>query len=164
MVVAPLSPAEYLKEESESPVKREYIDGRIVAMAGGSRIHGLVSSRLSRRLPLDDEGCEYLNSDVKLWIASRRSYLYPDGMIACPPNWVSDEAGAIDNPIVVFEVLSPSTELRDRTVKFDLYESLPSIREIVYISTDRRAAESFLRTGDGRWLRSNRSEGSMPLE
>lgn len=161
--MAPLSPAEYLKDEVESSVKREYIDGEIVAMAGGSPGHGLISSELPLLIPRHG-GCRYLNSDVKVWIAARKAYLYPDACIACPPHWVSEETGAIDNPIAVFEVLSPGTELRDRTVKFDLYALLPSVREIVFIASERRSVESYLRTADGRWLRSQAVEGKFRLE
>ncbi|CAN5509263.1 Uma2 family endonuclease [soil metagenome] len=163
MVVAPISLADYLRQEADSPEKREYIDGEIVAMAGASSNHGLISSELPFALP-SMSGCRYLNSDVKIWIASRRAYLYPDASIACPPHWIEEEAGAIDNPITNFEVLSPGTELRDRTVKFDLYASLPSICEIVLIASVRRSVETYVRTPGGRWLRSQTGEGRLRLE
>lgn len=163
MVVAPISPAEYLREEAASPEKREYIAGEIVAMAGGSPNHGLISSELPFALPARN-GCRYLNSDVKIWIASRDAYLYPDASIACPPHWVKEETGAIDNPVAVFEVLSPGTELRDRTIKFDLYASLQSVKEIVLIASERRSVETYTRTMDGRWLRTQTFEGKLFLE
>ncbi|RYG48122.1 Uma2 family endonuclease [bacterium] len=162
MVVAPLSPAEYLREEAKSPEKREYIDGEVVAMAGASRNHGLISSELPMILPRE-VGFRYLNSDVKVYIAPRQSYLYPDACIACPPHWTDEEKGAIDNPVAIFEVLSPGTELRDRTTKFDLYALLPSVREIVFIASERRSAETYLRTEDGRWLRSQATGGMLRL-
>ncbi|CAN5385860.1 Uma2 family endonuclease [soil metagenome] len=157
-VLAPrrVTSEEYLRREAVADTKSELIDGRIVAMAAASRQHVVITPNLGDALAplLRDTGCRRFDSDAKVWIAAFDEYLYPDACVACPPDFVNDAVGAIDNPIVVLEVLSPSTEARDRGIKFERYSTLPSLGEYVLVASERIAVETFVRLGDGRWVRS----------
>ncbi|RYG48125.1 Uma2 family endonuclease [bacterium] len=168
-VLSPVvSPREYLRREAEEEVKSELIDGQIVAMAGASRQHITLTPNLGDILALilKGTGCRRFDGDAKVWIAATGDYLYPDACVACPPHFIDEAAGAIDNPMIVFEVLSPSTEARDRGIKFERYVTLDSLREYVLISSERVAVETFVRQPDGRWLWSlvNDQSGTLLLE
>ena len=86
---------------------------------------------------------------------------YPDGAIACPPNDLNPQQGTYDNPVAVFEVLSPGTENFDRRDKADDYKALPSLQDYVLVESDRARVEVFSRLPDGRWAQSVFLAGSV---
>ena len=94
--------------------------------------------------------CRYRDENTKVRV-SDRNYYYPDGLIACPPHYVSNSTGTIDNPRVIFEVLSPGTKDFDREAKFDAYRLFPSFEEYVLIHSEVVRVEVFARQADGRW-------------
>lgn len=130
---------DYLDLEKASPLKLEYSDGEIFAMAGGTPEHGalamqfvrLISSSLSKR-------CTVYSSDVKVRIAATDLATYPDLSIVCGPvERASDDPNAVTNPRFVVEVTSPSTEDYDRGDKMSQYKQLPSVEAVVLISHRR---------------------------
>lgn len=139
--------------------KIELVAGRIRAMASGSRNHNTTMLNIVTSISaiLGDEGpCELLNSENKLRVPGPPTYLHPDAMIACPPHWISEGRGEIDNPTVVFEVLSPSTVDYDLVEKFALFGKVESVRQVVYLATERIQAIVFRRDGaDGVWSRTD---------
>ena len=149
---------EYLRREAVSPVKHHFIDGRmvereIVSMAGGSPNHVRITPVLSRMLgnSLRGRTCQPFDSDTSVHIEAADRDYYPDAGIACPPNFLSETVGVIDNPTVVVEVLSPSSEKDDRGDKFRDYRLLPSLRDYVLVSTRRPTVEVFSLQDDGSW-------------
>ena len=144
-----LSVEEYLRHEEVSEIRHEYIAGRVYAMSGGTIEHIRIVRNLAAALHpvLRGSHCEHFESEVKVWIEAWRCYFYPDSMIVCQPNVVDAKRGIIDNPLVIFEVLSESTERVDRGAKFAAYASLPSVREYVLIDSRRYRAEIYTRTG-----------------
>src|SRR5438128_2474967 len=106
-----VSPLEYLRREVQAKRRHEYVAGVVCEMAGASRNHGELTSALSfaLRTRLKGRTCRNLDQDVKVWIAAKDAYYYPDATISCPPRFVDDANGIIDNPTVVIEVLSPGT-------------------------------------------------------
>lgn len=146
---------EYLDFEETSPDRHELFRGRVYAMAGGSTNHGNVidsladvcNDALRGRRP-----CRFVGQSRKLVVKASGSGYYPDGTIACPPNDPSPSQGVYDNPTVVFEVLSPSTERFDRTDKADDYKTLPSLRDYVLIESEKVRIEVFSRLDDGGWV------------
>lgn len=130
---------EYLEAEAQAETKSEYLDGIVRAMPSASARHLLIESHLNfmviGRLG-GRGGCVYLNGNVQIVIPGWRSYVYPDGAIACPPQFAQNPRGALMNPKVVFEVLSPrSTEGYDRGPKFRRYRDLDSLEDYVLIDT-----------------------------
>ena len=95
---------------------------------------------------LRDNGgkCRSFGSNLKVWAPAKRSYFYPDATIVCGELQMHDSVGdVVENPLVVFEVLSPSTERYDRTAKFDCYRSIESLRHYVLVFRDEPRAEVF---------------------
>ena len=140
-----VSPLEYLRRERLSQTKNEYIDGVVCEMAGASPSHTRLTKNLSGMLyrALGNGPCENLDQDVKVWVAARNRYYYPDATVSCPPNFSDDENGVIDNPTIVVEVLSPATRNLDRGPKFADYRALASMRDFVLVESARRLVEVF---------------------
>ncbi|RYG45627.1 Uma2 family endonuclease [bacterium] len=138
--------ADYLAAERIAMEKHEFLDGEIRAMPGARKEHLRVTPQLSAFFTneFEDGPCEYLDSDVKVWIPSKRIFTYPDGAIACLPEWSDQDAtGILLNPKVIFEVLSPSTEAYDRGGKFRSYRSLTTLEDYVLIDTSMPVVEIF---------------------
>lgn len=133
-------------------------------MAGGYLEHSQLITNLSRLFGNATQGkiCRYLGSDTKVLIGKGPRYFYPDGTISCPPNAVNRRSGVIDNPRVVFEVLSPGTEDYDRGEKFFAYACVPSVQQIVLVSSSRRRVDVWTRGQDG-WHPEEVLEGAMTL-
>ena len=152
--VARVTREEYLAHESVAQGRSEYRDGIVYAMSGGSLNHGRLVYALGGEVRSATEGtsCEGFGPEVKLRVESADAYYYSDAMVVCGEVDVESESnGIVRNPIVVFEVLSPSTARFDRKAKFLDYQSVPSIQEIVFVYGDRRLAERYERQDDASW-------------
>ena len=140
---------EYLAAEAVAETKSEYLDGVVRAMPSGSPRHLFIESKLNTMIDnrLGSRGpCVYLNGNVQIVIPGLRTYVYPDGAIACPPQFAQKPRGALINPKVVFEVLSPrSTEGYDRGPKFRRYRDLETLEDYVLIDTSGPLVEVFSR-------------------
>ncbi|MDQ3031909.1 MAG: Uma2 family endonuclease [Myxococcota bacterium] len=150
--LARLTYSEYLALERASTVKHEYVDGAAIAMAGGSIEHGRLATRLAWLVQRGLEGrpCDTFGSDVRVRTPNGSAY-YPDLTIVCGHlERDAEDAETITNPAVIVEVLSDSTESRDRTTKFRQYRRLPSLREYVLVSQDDPFVEVWRRES-GRW-------------
>jgi Uma2 family endonuclease len=147
---------EYLQLERDATEKHEYRDGQIIAMAGATYTHVLIVTNLIQSLAnrLDGTGCRPLANDLRVRAQRSASYAYPDVAVVCgePEFDPTDESGmTVTNPRVVIEVLSPSTELTDRTEKFARYIRMESLEEYVLIAQDKPRVESYYRQPDGTW-------------
>lgn len=149
-----ISYAEYLAAEQRGEIKHEYLDGAVVAMAGGTIAHGelsgLVFATLFQRL--QGRSCRVYNSDVRVHVEATGLTTYPDVTVVCGPRRtaaVDDQA--LTNPVLLVEVLSPSTAAYDRGEKFEHYQRIESLREYVLVSPDRPRVERYCRIGDGTW-------------
>lgn len=91
-------------------------------------------------------------------------YTYPDVSIVCgSPRFEGDQEDILLNPLVLFEVLSPSTEAYDRGRTFIHYQTVPSLKEYVLVAQDRPRIDHFARQGDGRWLLTVVESGELVL-
>lgn len=140
--------ADYLAVERASECRHEFIDGVIVAMAGGSDEHNRIAGRLAQLLgSRETESCGYYPSDQRFWIASRARGRYADGSIICgPPEHPAHDAQATINPIVVIEVLSPSSEGDDDGEKRSDFQSLASLEAYVLVAQDQRRVKVYRRS------------------
>lgn len=159
-----ISPREYLRREAQAERRHEYIAGIVCEMAGASRNQVELQSALATLAGAELRGkrCRILGQDTKLWIAAKEAYYYPDATIACPPNFIDDANGVIDNPTVIIEVLSPSTRHLDRGTKFADYRTLSSLREYVLIDSEARRVEVFSLENDD-WMIRTYEEGVATL-
>src|ERR1041384_766710 len=144
--------ADYPAAEQTSECRHEFIDGVIVAMAGGADEHNRIAGRLAQLLGSRETGsCGYYPSDQRFWIASRARGRYADGSIICgPPEHPAHDAQATTNPIVVIEVLSPSSEGDDDGDKRSDFQSLASLEAYVLVAQDQRRVKVYRRT-KGEW-------------
>ncbi len=155
MVASPqyLTPEAYLQLEAESPVKHEYFDGAVYAMAGASDGHVTIALNLAAllRSHVRGTGCRVYMSDMKARIEARNRFFYPDVMVTCDPR-DQETAGYKRFPKLVVEVLSESTEAFDRGDKFADYQTLESLEEYVLINTRHQRVECFRRNQAGLWV------------
>lgn len=146
---------EYLSRESVAEYKSEFYQGEIFAMTGGSPTHNSISVNILSRMliSLRGSGCRPFNSDQRVRIPANGLSTYPDIAVVCGELQLDDkDKDAITNPVVIFEVLSKSTERYDRGKKFDLYRELESLQEYVLVSQTEAQVERFVRQDDGDWL------------
>jgi Uma2 family endonuclease len=137
-------------EQANPDVKYEYIDGQVYLMLGGSLAHSRISSNTVRALEdtLGSASCYVYNSDASVRLSETR-YTYPDASVSCDPgDQPTTEQLQVQAPRVVVEVLSDSTEGKDRIRKANLYHACPSIQEYVLIATKYQAVEVQRRAGD----------------
>ncbi len=148
------TPQEYLALERISKEKHEYFQGKIIAMAGASLVHNrLVANLLGEiRGELKDKPCEVLPSDIRIAVPSGECYMYPDVTFVCgQPELTDAQFDTLKNPMVVFEVLSPSNEDHDRGKKFFFYRQIPSFKEYFLVDTTRPFIEISRREENGAW-------------
>ena len=149
-----LTPEEYLTWERKQPFKNEYHNGQIVARSGASRSHNRITVDITIQLgnQLMNSECEVFANEMRVRTSPEISYFYPDVIVVCgEPRFEDDTFDTLLNPIVVVEVLSPSTAAYDRGEKFEYYKQLASLQEYILISQDRIRVESYQRQGT-RWL------------
>src|SRR5579884_2896295 len=135
---------EYFQLEENDPDTRfEYIDGYVYAMAGGTANHDTIKSNMQRILwnLLRGSGCRVYSSDMKVFISETR-YFHPDVIVTCDPR-DRGRVQAIQSPRIVVEVLSPTTELTDRTWKLKNYCAHPTIEEYVLVDSQSFKIESY---------------------
>ncbi|MGF1602705.1 MAG: Uma2 family endonuclease [Thermosynechococcaceae cyanobacterium] len=147
-----LTPEDYLQLEESSPVKHEYIDGAVYAMAGASDAHVAIALNLAAdlRSHLRGSHCRVYISDMKVQIESLNRYFYPDVMVTCDPR---DQKTTTYKcfPKLIVEVLSTSTAAFDRGDKFADYQQLESLQEYVLINTHLKRVECYRRQEQGLW-------------
>lgn len=173
MLVKPYTPDrhwsadEYLAWESEQPFKNELIDNRVRIMCGASRRHNVISVNLMVALhPLvDEQGYELLGSRMCLKVNPDSTFVYPDMTIVRGEPRMSCRLNqhTFEDPAIIFEILSPSTEKTDRTRKRDLYLQLESLQAYILVSQDKPRIESYSRQDDG-WLYQDWSGLNASLE
>ncbi len=145
----PVSLAAFLEWEERQETKYEFNGFEPVAMAGGTEAHAIMQVNLTVALStrLRGKPCRPYGSDMKIEVAGR--IRYPDAFVACTP--VVPGATVRHDPVVVFEVLSPSTATKDQFEKNQDYRATPSIRRYVMLDQDRIAATVFAREGED-WI------------
>ncbi|MGI9035512.1 MAG: Uma2 family endonuclease [Pyrinomonadaceae bacterium] len=147
------TPEEYLALEEKSEFRSEFENGAIVAMAGGSLNHAQITSNINRFIGNKiSENCRSLTTDVKVRVENYRKFYYPDVLVICgEPQFYQKRDDTITNPILIVEVLSDSTEAKDRGEKFAAYQTLETLQEYVLVSQDKAQVEQFTRQTDESW-------------
>jgi Uma2 family endonuclease len=145
---------QYLAIERKADYKSEFYDGFIEAMSGASRAHNLISLSLASQLreKLKDRPCEVYMGDMRVWVGPANRYTYPDVVAVCgEPAYQDSDLDTLLNPTMIVEVLSPSTERKDRGKKFTGYRGLKSLREYVLIDQEKVLVERYIRQGN-EWV------------
>ena len=152
-----VSADDYLAWESQQPYKYELIDNRIYPMTGASLSHNYISVKLAVALDsrLSDKGCAVYTSDMRVQVEQSGTYTYPDLVVLCsePRLRPYAEQDTLLNPTLLFEILSPSTELIDRKQKQTQYLQIPSLLGYFLVSQGKPLIEAHTRTADDWRLR-----------
>ena len=157
----PLTPEEYLELEETSPIKHEYINGKIYAMAGTTDSHNTIALNLatSIRSHLRGTDCRVYFADIKARLEEKNRFYYPDLLVTCNPK--DQETPTYKSfPQLIIEVLSDSTEAFDRGEKFNDYQTLPSLEEYILISSQSQRVEIYRRKDNPWWQYENHTPDS----
>jgi Uma2 family endonuclease len=142
---------DYLEGEKITRIKHEYISGEVYAMAGASDRHYGICANIFTKLDahLENSECEAFMAEMKLKV-NEEIFYYPDVFVSCDETPKS--AYFREEPILIVEVVSPSTRQTDRREKLCFYQHMPSVQEHVIIEQDKVSVELHRRQPDARWI------------
>lgn len=154
---------DYLRVEEESSTRHEFLEGEIVAMAGGTPEHAALAMAVGRQLgnQLEGTNCRVFSSDLRVRVVETGLITYPEVTVVCGPSERDPRSPTIVvNPALVVEVTSDSTEHYDRGAKLEHYMKVQSLRAVVIISHREKNVDVYERSGND-W--SHRSIGPSAL-
>ncbi len=144
---------EYLALDGASEHKWEFEEGQVYCLAGSTNRHAIIVSNLTTALnnALGERPCRVMTESPKVIVAARQHY-YPDLVVSCDEREDEDDL-VVRYPLLVAEVLSPSTERRDRGAKLSAYQKVASIENILLIAADQPAGLVYERVKEapGQW-------------
>jgi Uma2 family endonuclease len=160
---ASFSPEDYLELERCSPIKHEYLQGRVVTMAGVSEAHVLITGNVSALLVMHLRGtaCIPFATDMKVRLSACDAFYYPDLVVSCDDRDRDSTDDALRYPKLIIEVLSKTTEACDRGEKFLDYQTLETLEEYVLVHPDRELVEVFVREAENLWTPSVYRSGEV---
>ena len=146
-----ISARDYLEGEKVSQIRHEYLDGEVYARTETSIRHNRIIRNLLSRLgeKLSGSYCETFFVDIKVHVKKLNRYYYPDLLVVCGE--INQDEHFTDKPLIIIEILSPSTALTDRREKMFAYKEIESLAEYVLIEQDKIYAEIYRRRDDGLW-------------
>ena len=156
-----LTPEQYLEIERNAEHRSEYYAGEMFAMAGASAAHEVISGDLFGQLynQLRGSACRSFSSNLRVNIPETGLYTYPDIVVACGERkFIDAKADTLLNPVLIAEILSPSTEAYDRGRKFEHYRTIPTLKEYLLVAQDRIQVDLYTRQSDGAWLLTSASQ------
>ncbi len=134
------TPEEYITLERKATFKSEYLSGEILAMSGASLAHTRITLDMATELNIQLRGqeCEVVTNDMRVKATPTVSYFYPDIVVFCgEPEFEDETFNTLLNPVLIIEVLSPSTEVYDRSEKFEYYKQIATLKEYILVSQDK---------------------------
>ena len=150
-----ITEVEYLEGERLSDILHEYLAGQVYAMAGTSKVHNLIAGNLYSiiRSHITGKLCQAFMSDMKVRLADQNTYYYPDVVVTCSGMDIGPESPQyyLEDPLLIVEVLSPSTEIIDRREKMLGYRSLPGLKEYVLVDSEKQWIEVYSRQNGANW-------------
>ena len=150
-----LTPEQYLEIERAAEVRSEYYDGEMFEISPVTYAHALVVANLFEALPglLRNRGCRAHSAGLGVRASDGRFFGYPDIVVVCgEPRFADDQKDILTNPVLILEVLSNSTEARDRGFKFQQYRRIESLKEYALVSQTEARIEVFFRDPGGNWV------------
>lgn len=153
-VIATMSEADYLDFEAHQEARHEYCQGRVYAAMLSSFNASLVAVNVATQLHNQvSEDCVVVLTNLRLSIAHKESFRYPDVMVLCgEPVFAKNRTDTITNPIVLVEVLSPSTAAVDHQDKLEEYTAIDSVQAYLLFSQDEPKAKVYLCRTSDEWL------------
>lgn len=149
----PMTAADFLAWDQDQTVKYEFVRGEVFAMAGAGEAHVTVAGNLyvALRQHLQGSPCRTFIADMKLRVEAADAFFYPDVMVTCSAADAADPLVKRE-PVLLVEVLSPSTAAYDRGEKFAAYRRLPNLREYLLVDPAARRCDLYRLGGDGLWV------------
>jgi Uma2 family endonuclease len=157
---------EYLELEASSEVRYEFFDGAVFAMSGGSPDHSRLAANVISILSaqLAEKPCQAFTSDLRVRVVETGLTTHPDVSVICGSlERDPEDVNTATNPVVVVEVLSPSTQRYDREEKAAHYRRIPSLQSYVLISQEEQRLEVLTRNPDGSWTLREARSGAVDL-
>jgi Uma2 family endonuclease len=145
-----ISVAAYLENEKVADLKSEYVNGRCLPVVGANLVHDQLCMRLAQIInaQLAGSDCRLFRSTVKAHIRTLEDerFYYPDLQVACGE--LAEHPDYLDTPKMILEVLSPTSERRDREEKAPAYREIAALEELVLVACDAPRIEVW-RRADG---------------
>lgn len=162
-----VTPEEYLERERAAEFRSEYRNGEIVAMSGASRWHNRIVTNLVSGLDrcLGDGPYNVYSNDLRLTTGSRQLFTYPDVIVTCGnEQFIDNQFDTLENPIVIIEVLSKSTQKYDRGEKFTYYKTLASLMDYLLVAQDEIRIEHWTQVPRAGWSRSEVTDPTADIQ
>jgi Uma2 family endonuclease len=145
---------EYLEFEKSNTEKHEFYRGEIFLMSGAGARHNVIFSNFFRELAtkLKGEPCKPYGSDLRIHVAQNTLFTYPDISVICGdivPSQLDQDTAT--EPVVLVEILSPSTRNYDKGDKFKLYRDIPALREYILVDSEAICIEVYRINQRGHW-------------
>lgn len=159
-----MTEAEYLAYDLSHEGRHEFVNGEVLAMAGGSEAHALATANVIVALAAALRGgpCRVYSNDLRVRVDETGLYAYPDVTVVCGrAELAPTNPPTLLNPRVVVEVLSDSTEAHDRGAKAAHFRRRASIEALVFVSTTEMRVEVYTRGEDGAWTLREATEGEI---
>jgi Uma2 family endonuclease len=137
--------AEYLQHEEESEFRSEFYKGELFPIEATTRRHNDIVFNMANifRSTFRERGCYAYSESVKIEVIKGMYYPYPDILLTCDPD--DNNNLVVKNPVLIAEVLSPSTADHDKNFKWSQYRKMPSLRYYMIISQSELLVEIFSR-------------------
>jgi Uma2 family endonuclease len=144
---------DYFNQEETAEIKHEFFQGEIFSMSGGTFNHAAIGTNTVTALKIKLRGkcCQPTNSDMRIETPNGL-ITYPDAAVFCGEPELTENQCALLNPVVIVEVLSPSTRRYDTSEKFALYRSIPSFRDYLLIDSEKVFVQHFRKTENNEWI------------
>lgn len=140
---------QFLDWEEQQEEKYEFNGFEPVLMAGGTEEQAEIQKNILSALDsrLKGHRCRVLGSDLKIKVMGH--IRYPDAFVVCSPR----ERGrtVVSDPVIVFEILSESTQHIDLVEKNEEYRETPSVQRYIILEQTHIGGVAFVRSDDGRW-------------
>lgn len=145
---------QYFELERNSDEKHEFYQGQIYLMSGGTPYHSLIASNIARNLGNTlKKPCKVFNSDLQVYVKSNGLVTYPDVSVICGSlDYAKEERNAVTNPVIIVEVLSPSTARYDEKTKFNLYKGLDSFEDYLLADSREMNVTYYHKIGPNQWV------------
>jgi Uma2 family endonuclease len=157
---------EYVELEARSEIRYEFFDGAVYAMSGGSPDHSRLAANVISLLTAQLAGkpCQAFTSDLRIRVLETGLATHPDVSVICGSlERDPEDANTVTNPVVIVEVLSPSTQRYDREEKAAHYRRIGNLQSYVLISQEEQRIEVFSRNQDGSWTLRETRTGAAEL-
>jgi Uma2 family endonuclease len=154
-----ISPEEYLIRDRANAYKSEYCQGHMYAMAGASDPHNVINENISGALfgKLRSKGCRAASSDQRIYAPLDPFFAYPDTVVTCgSKRFAGESKDTLLNPVIIFEILSPSTRDYDLCLKFGMYRTILTLKEYVCIEQNEVHVYHWVQEEWGAWSRDKR--------